>query len=125
MILAIRVDKCTDPLKWYAKYVGCYVPLVETTIHPRQRMPEYVSNEESGCVNFVSIEDATIIHVDDDTEFFTEMDQEELSLELFTCLITNQKKLVIQTEDEFLIVNDLTFRKEYVKLLDKNRSSNG
>lgn len=117
-MLAIRIDKCRDPLMWYAKYVGCYVPFVESTIHPGDSRPVWTSREKLGCVNIVCIDDSTIVKVEGDTEFYEPIEP-EISLELFTYLKTNEKMLLIQQGDEIITVNDTAFRKEYVKLLQE------
>lgn len=54
----LLITKCQDSLKWYSHLIGKYVPLhdVETI--------EYKSREPSGYVNFVSLDDAKIVDVE-------------------------------------------------------------
>ena len=54
-MMKLKIVKCNDPLKWYAKLIGEEVPLlaIEKT--------EYKSREPAGYVNFVSKNDAEIV----------------------------------------------------------------
>jgi hypothetical protein len=56
---ALRIIKCPDTSRWYADKIGDIVPLfaIERT--------EYKSCEPAGYINFVQLEDAEIIDVDD------------------------------------------------------------
>lgn len=67
MSLHIRIDKCTDPLAWYAGRVGqtLAVERHEINRHPSQGIPEDVYWCREGgvynCINYVRASDATII----------------------------------------------------------------
>lgn len=60
----LLITQCQDSLKWYSDLIGKHVPLhdVETT--------EYKSREPSGYINFVSLDDAKIVDVENYSKFY-------------------------------------------------------
>lgn len=51
----LLITQCRDPLMWYAKKVGQFVPYV-------RNWPEgYASREDSGMINIVKFEDAVVV----------------------------------------------------------------
>lgn len=53
--MKLKIVKCNDPLKWYAKLVGKEVPLLAI------EKIEYKSREPAGYINFVLKSDAEIV----------------------------------------------------------------
>jgi len=60
----LLITGCKDPRKWYSHLVGKYVPLhaIETT--------EYKSREPAGYINFVSVDDAKVVDVENYPKFY-------------------------------------------------------
>lgn len=54
----LKITKCTDPLKWYSRFIGSYVPYITLE---SGRLPEYRSREPAGHINFVAVDDAEIV----------------------------------------------------------------
>ena len=48
----VLVQKCNDPLKWYADQVGLVVNIIGEDLH------EYKARDKGGYVNFISKDDA-------------------------------------------------------------------
>ena len=61
---ALLIVKCNDPMKWYSKLVGKYVPYIAA------EGTEYRSREQAGYTNFVSYSDAVIVEQLDHMEYY-------------------------------------------------------
>lgn len=57
----LLIEKCPDPLKWYAKLVGEFVPLLAVEGN------EYRSQEPAGYINFVAMVDAIPVWLNRET----------------------------------------------------------
>lgn len=57
----LHITGCTDTHRWYATMVGKLVPYLGTMHNPS----EYRSREPDGYINFVQIEDAQIVDVEE------------------------------------------------------------
>jgi len=55
-MIALKIVNCDDSKKWYASLVGETVPLLDVEEN------EFKSREPDGYINFVSKDDAEIIH---------------------------------------------------------------
>jgi hypothetical protein len=57
----LRITQCSDPLRWYARFVGHLVPQRGELAH--FGMDEYLSNEPDGSSNFVQASDCQQVKV--------------------------------------------------------------
>lgn len=60
----LKIIKCNDPMLWYSEFVGKFVPYIGM-------WPEcFKSREKAGYVNIVNFEDADLIEMNNDVEFY-------------------------------------------------------
>lgn len=57
----IKILKCSDPKKWYSGIVGEVIPYTGTL--RTMTGIEYRCRETAGYINFVSGEDAVVVHL--------------------------------------------------------------
>lgn len=65
-MISIKINKCSNNLYWYNRFVGCYVPFV------REDRDVYWSRELAGYLNFIQKGDATVVDVASDIVFYKE-----------------------------------------------------
>ena len=61
MSMLIKILKCGDPQKWYSDIVGEVIPYTGTV--STMTGIEYRCRESAGYTNFVSGEDAVVVHL--------------------------------------------------------------
>lgn len=59
----LKITKCTDPLKWYSRFIGNYVPYLGLE---EANTPEFRSREPAGYINFVHVDDAEIVTLEEE-----------------------------------------------------------
>lgn len=57
----IRVEKCPDPLLWYAKHIGESFPFIREI--PDEKV--YMTREPAGYLNIIHFEDGCVYSVED------------------------------------------------------------